>query len=160
MKKKLVLVLALTLLMTLALSVSAFAAGDFVIHAKAPADWGTPALWAWGDAGNVFSAWPGQAMTEDPNNPGWYFFAVPDTTGFAIINNNGAGLQTADLEIEAKEVWLTVADDTSVEIAYSAPAGFTAPATSTPKTGVVGLGLVYGLGILATGAIALTMKKK
>lgn len=34
------------------------------------------------------------------------------------------------------------------------------PATDVPKTGVVGLGLVYGLGALATGAAALRRKQK
>ncbi len=161
MKKRLVLVLVLAFVMSLALSVTAFAAGDeFVIHAKAPSEWKTPGLWAWSSSGNVFSAWPGQAMTADPDNAGWYYYSVPSTTTFAIINDNGAGAQTADLEIESKEVWITVAADKSAEVVYSAPAGFKTAATSVPKTGVVGLGLVYGIGILATGAVALQMKKK
>lgn len=45
-------------------------------------DWGVPYCWAWTDHGDVFDAWPGEAMTSEGD---WYVIHVPmDTIGIAI----------------------------------------------------------------------------
>jgi hypothetical protein len=186
MKKRLAWILAVAMVMSFAFAVPAYAAeGEFTVHAQAPAEWTTPALWAWstldGNSTNVFEAWPGQVLTADPDNAGWFYYSVPDTTNFIIINDNGAGSQTVDVEVESKELWITVTEagadgKFAADVAYEAPEGFVtaaaeeaaveeaAPAeeaaADVPKTGVIGLGIVYGLGALATGALALKKRNK
>ena len=76
-----------------------------------------------------------------------------------ISANDGSALTTADDEFKAlvadfesqAKVEEAAAEETSTDSA--------ATTTSVPKTGVVGLGLVYGLGALATGAYALKRNK-
>lgn len=178
MKKRLAWVLVLAMVMTFVLAVPAAAAeGELTIHAKPAAEWTTPALWAWDSVGgtNVFSAWPGQVLTADPDNAGWFYYSVPDTTDNIIINDNGAGQQTIDVPIEAQELWITVTDAGSdgkynAEVIYEAPEGFvvagaevaaetvetTEAAADVPKTGAASFALVYaGLaGLAGVGAMA------
>lgn len=160
---------------------TAAAEGEYVVHAQAPADW-TPSLWAWSstEGTNVFDAWPGQELTADADNAGWFFFAVPDTTDNIIISNAGTP-QTVDVPVEARELWITVAEAGAdgkylADVVYEAPEGFVvagaeeaaveeapveaAAETEVPKTGVVSLGLIYGLGALATGAVVLKKRSK
>jgi hypothetical protein len=186
MKKRLAWIMVVAMVMSFAFATPVYAAeGEYTVHAKAPAEWTTPALWAWsvvdGTSTNVFAAWPGQALTADPDNAGWFTYSVPDTTNFIIVNDNGAGAQTVDVEVETKELWITVTEAGSdgkfaADVVYEAPEGFVGAAaeevaatdtaatdtaaTDVPKTGIVGLGLVYGLGALATGAFALKKKNK
>lgn len=185
MKKRFAWVLVVAMVMSFALAAPAYAAeGEFTVHAKAPAEWTTPGLWAWsavdGNTTNVFEAWPGQVLTADPDNAGWFYYSVPDTTNYIIINDNGAGSQTVDVQVESKELWITVTEAGSdgkfaADVVYEAPEGFVtaaaeeeaapaettdAAATDVPKTGVIGLGIVYGLGALATGAAAFKRKNK
>lgn len=180
MKKRLAWVLVVAMVMTFVLAVPAAAAeGEFTVHAKPAAEWTTPALWAWDSVGgtNVFASWPGQVLTADPDNAGWFYYTVPDTTDYIIINDNGAGQQTIDVPIESKELWITVTDAGSdgkynADVVYEAPEGFagaaaveataepTEAAADVPKTGAVSFALVYaGLAGLA-GAGALTSRKK
>jgi LPXTG-motif cell wall-anchored protein len=181
MKKRLVWALVVAMVMSFAFAVPASAAeGDYVVHAKAPAEWTTPALWAWEAATgtNVFSAWPGQALTADPDNAGWFYYSVPGTTDSVIINDNGAGAQTVDLTVEPKEMWVTVTEAGSdgkfaADVVYEAPEGFVAAAaeatdtaedtttTEVPKTGVTDLMYVYmGLaGLAGTGFVASKKRK-
>lgn len=165
-KRMIVGVLVLALLMSFSITAPAFAAENFTVHAKAPAAWTTPGLWAWSapDGTNVFSTWPGQPLTKDDANEGWYYFDIPDWANSIIINEGiDGGGQTADVSIEAKELWITVADDFSTTVAYEAPEGFvttaaetadTEGATDVPKTGVVSFGGAW-LGAAALSGIGL-----
>ena len=92
----------------------------FVVHASVPASWETVNMWAWSDDGvNAFSAWPGEAM--EASDDGWYTGEVPNFVNNLIINGNGGSVQTADVKIEAKELWFTVNDDLTYEVVYEKP---------------------------------------
>ncbi len=63
-------------------------------------------IWAWdknGESGNLFSAWPGEAMEEVGV---WHMYSFPDATSLKVLlNNNGSG-QTGDLTIsEEGQYW-------------------------------------------------------
>ena len=101
----------------------AFAADDerIIVYAQVPEDWTEPCIWAWADDGtNAFEAWPGEKMTADENNPGWYYCWIPAAAGNVIINANEGGVQTADQKLEAKNAWITITDADTVEISYEA----------------------------------------
>jgi LPXTG-motif cell wall-anchored protein len=178
MKKRLAWVMVVAMVMSFAFAVPASAAeGDFVVHAKT--DFAAPMLWAWGgDTGDLFKVWPGEALTADPDNAGWFYYSVPGTTDSVIINDNGAGSQTVDLTVEPKEMWVTVTEAGSdgkfaADVVYEAPEGFVAAAaeatdtaedtttTEVPKTGVTDLMYVYmGLaGLAGTGFVASKKRK-
>lgn len=125
MKKRFVWVAVLAMVMSFAFCVPAYAEEQFTVHAQVPSDWGTPGLWAWldPDAKNVFEAWPGQVLTADENNPGWFYYSIPTWANCIIINDNGVGKQTANLPVDAKELWVTVTAD-SANVVYEAPEGF------------------------------------
>ena len=108
MKKMFAIVLALMLCVSV-LSVAAFAAEDTItIHVSIDAS-SAPNAWAWGDYGDAFSTWPGEAMTK---NGDWYEITVPaGTTGF--IANNGSA-QTSDIAIAGDaDAWIKISADFS-----------------------------------------------
>ncbi len=127
MKKKLVGVVVLAMVMSFVLSVPAFAEETFTVHANVASDWGTPAIWAWSDPDlvNVFEAWPGQQLVAEEGKDGWFSYSIPTWANCVIINDNGAGKQTLNLPVEAKEVWITVTAD-NAEVVYEAPEGYAA----------------------------------
>ena len=94
----------------------------FVIHAYVPLTWETVNLWAWSapDGTNAFSAWPGAAMKEGED--GWFTGKAPVFVNSLIINGNEGTVQTEDISIEAKELWVTVYEDLSYELSYEDPA--------------------------------------
>lgn len=166
--------LVLALLMSLSVTAPAFAAEKFTIHAKAPAAWTEPGLWAWSapDGTNVFGAWPGEKLIKDAANEGWFSYELPNWTNSIIINEGvDGGGQTSDVTIEAKELWIVVADDFSTTVTYEAPSDFAAtvadtaepeaPASDLPKTGIVSFaGAWLGAAALSgIGAVALKRKK-
>lgn len=121
-KKVTSLVVSLMLLL-LMVPTLAFAADDerIIVYAQVPEDWSAPCMWAWADDGtNAFEAWPGEKMTADENNPGWYYCWIPASAGNVIINANEGAVQTADQKLEAKNTWLTITDADTVEISYDA----------------------------------------
>ena len=165
-------VFLLALMISLSITVPAFAAEEFTVHAKTPSAWAEPGLWAWSapDGTNVFSAWPGQKLTKDEANEGWFYYSVPNWTNSIIINEGvDGGGQTADVSIEAKELWITVADDFSTTVVYEAPEGFTVAAVEeaaettedVPKTGALATsGLWLGMAALSgVGVIAVKRRK-
>jgi len=173
-RKMIVGVLVLALFMSFVLPSSAFAAENFIVHAKAPSAWTTPGLWAWSapDGTNVFTAWPGQPLTADEANAGWFYYEVPDWTNSIIINEGiDGGGQTADVAIESKELWITVADDFSTTVVYEAPEGFTVAAATeetaettaadVPKTGVASMAIVWlgAAAISGSGLVAIKRRK-
>ena len=93
----------------------------FIVHAYVPLSWKTVNMWAWSapDGTNAFEAWPGAAMTEGED--GWFTGKVPTWVNSLIINGNEGSVQTADVSIEAKELWITVYEDLTYELAYEDP---------------------------------------
>jgi LPXTG-motif cell wall-anchored protein len=174
MKKtgKLVVVLVLAFIMSFSLTATAFAEDNFTVHAKAPAAWTTPGLWVWSapDGTNVFAAWPGQPLTADEANPGWFYYEIPTWANSIIINEGkDGGGQTADASIEAKELWITVADDFSYTVVYEAPEGFVSEAVAdtaatdtadVPKTGAVSFAGAWMGAALVSGIGAVVLKRK
>ena len=103
--KKVTSLLVSLMLLLLMVPTLAFAADDerIIVYAQVPEDWTEPCIWAWADDGtNAFEAWPGEKMTADENNPGWYYCWIPAAAGNVIINANEGGVQTADQKLEAK----------------------------------------------------------
>ena len=61
-----------------------------------PSDWANVNLWAWTATGdNVFSAWPGQPLTE---TDGWYSYSFDEAiNSINVIFSNGGNPQTVDI---------------------------------------------------------------
>lgn len=93
----------------------------FVVHAYVPLEWKTVNMWAWSapDGTNAFASWPGEAMVEGEN--GWFTAKAPTWVNSLIVNGNEGSVQTEDISIEAKELWLTVYEDLTYELSYEDP---------------------------------------
>ena len=93
----------------------------FVVHAYVPLSWKTVNLWAWSapDGTNAFEAWPGAEMTEGED--GWFTGKVPVWVNSLIVNGNEGSVQTEDISIEAKELWITVYEDLTYDLSYEDP---------------------------------------
>lgn len=141
-KKALTLVVVFALLFVTTTSMAVKAEETITIHAKAPSEWATPGLWAWSapDGTNVFSTWPGEKLTPDENNEGWFYYSVPSWVNSIIINKGvDGGKQTVDVSVEAKNLWITVTEAGSdgkfaAEVVYEAPEGFQVAAADTAET--------------------------
>ena len=94
----------------------------FTVHVYVPLSWETVNMWAWSapDGTNAFAAWPGAAMKEGED--GWFTGKAPVWVNSLIINGNEGTVQTGDISIEAKELWITVYEDLSYELLYEDPA--------------------------------------
>ncbi len=105
----------------------------FVIHAYVPLSWKTVNLWAWSapDGTNAFEAWPGEALTEGED--GWFTGKAPTWINSLIINGNDGTVQTADIAVEGKELWITVYEDLSYELSYEDPNKAVEPVTVYAK---------------------------
>ena len=93
----------------------------FVVHAYVPLSWKTVNMWAWSapDGTNAFEAWPGEVMVEGED--GWFTGKVPTWVNSLIINGNEGTVQTEDITIEGKELWITVYEDLTYELSYEDP---------------------------------------
>ena len=93
----------------------------FTVHAYVPLAWETVNLWAWSapDGTNAFEAWPGEAMSGGED--GWFTAEAPTWVNSIIVSGNGGEAQTEDISIEAQEVWVTVYNDLTYEVAYEDP---------------------------------------
>lgn len=93
----------------------------FVIHAYVPMEWKTVNMWAWSapDGTNAFAAWPGAAMKEGED--GWFTAKAPVWVNSLIINGNEGSVQTEDVAIEGKELWITVYEDLTYDLSYEDP---------------------------------------
>ena len=93
----------------------------FVVHAYVPLSWKTVNMWAWSapDGTNAFEAWPGEAMFEGED--GWFTGKAPTWINSLIINGNEGTVQTEDITIEGKELWITVYEDLTYELSYEDP---------------------------------------
>lgn len=93
----------------------------FVVHAYVPLSWKTVNMWAWSapDGINAFESWPGQAMTEGED--GWFTGKAPTWINSLIVNGNEGTVQTADISVEGKELWLTVYENLTYDLSYEDP---------------------------------------
>ena len=93
----------------------------FTVHAYVPLSWKTVNMWAWSapDGTNAFEAWPGEAMVEGED--GWFTGKAPTWINSLIINGNEGTVQTEDITIEGKELWITVYEDLTYELSYEDP---------------------------------------
>ena len=93
----------------------------FVVHAYVPLSWKNVNMWAWSapDGTNAFESWPGEAMVEGED--GWFTGKAPTWINSLIINGNDGSVQTADITIEGKELWITVYEDLTYELSYEDP---------------------------------------
>lgn len=93
----------------------------FVVHAYVPLSWKTANLWAWSapDGTNAFEAWPGAEMKEGED--GWFTGKAPAWVNSLIVNGNEGTVQTKDISIEGKELWITVYEDLTYELSYEDP---------------------------------------
>lgn len=93
----------------------------FVVHAYVPLDWKTANLWAWSapDGTNAFAAWPGLALKEGED--GWFTGKAPVWINSIIVNGNDGTVQTEDVSVEGRELWITVYEDLTCELAYEDP---------------------------------------
>ncbi len=93
----------------------------FTVHAYVPLEWKTANLWAWSapDGTNAFEAWPGLALKEGED--GWFTGKAPVWVNSIIINGNEGSVQTADVSIEGKELWITVYEDLTYDLTYEDP---------------------------------------
>lgn len=105
----------------------------FVIHAYVPLSWKTVNLWAWSapDGTNAFESWPGELLTEGED--GWFTGKAPTWINSLIINGNEGTVQTADIAVEGKELWITVYEDLSYELTYEDPNKAVEPITVYAK---------------------------
>ncbi len=84
-----------------------------------PSDWENPCIWAWDEAGNnAFESWPGGEMEADAANEGWYYAWIPSWANHVIINANEGSVQTEELILEGKDVWITISAPDAAEISY------------------------------------------
>ncbi len=93
----------------------------FIIHAYVPLTWKTANAWAWShpDGTGAFEAWPGLSLKEGED--GWFTGKAPTWVNRLIINGNEGTVQTADIEIEGKELWITVYEDLTYDLSYEDP---------------------------------------
>lgn len=93
----------------------------FTVYAAVPEDWQNPCLWAWAapEGTNAFAAWPGKAMRD--LGDGWFSANVPVWVNSIIVNANEGGVQTEDIEIDAADLWVTVAEDGSYDFTFNDP---------------------------------------
>lgn len=95
----------------------------FRVFAKVDESWLEPGIWAWSapDGTNVFANWPGESMKE--NTDGFYSAEIPTWANSVIINANAGTVQTADISVEPKDLWIVVAADGSYELFDEKPEG-------------------------------------
>ncbi len=93
----------------------------FVIHAQVPKLWGRVDLWAWSsvDGREAFDAKPGKTMEKDAQ--GWYTGEAPAWVNRIRLNGNYATMETPDISLDSKEVWIVIHEDLSYELSYEGP---------------------------------------
>ena len=93
----------------------------FVVHAYVPLSWKTANLWAWSapDGINAFDAWPGLLLAEGED--GWFTGKAPAFINSIIISGNEGTVQTEDISVEPKELWITVYEDLTYDLSYEDP---------------------------------------
>lgn len=132
---------------------------EITVHAQVPADWGTPKVWAWSDAGDLAATpWPGELdMTQGEN--GWWSIKIPVGMNGLLIVSNDASKQTVDIipEQQKMDIWAAVGT-AGGDGKFAVDVDYTIPKTGD-ETALVSAAIVMALAIGAT-ALVLTNKKK
>lgn len=90
---------------------------SYIVHARVPSSWYNAGIWAWSDTeGDLFEAWPGYELLM--GDDGWYYFELPNWINYVIISGNDGNVQTADIPVEAKNLWIVVNEDLSYTLNY------------------------------------------
>jgi len=145
---------------------------NITIHAQVPGDWSAPCCWAWSapDGTNAFSAWPGEALTQDGD---WYTIEAPGWINSVIINANEGSIQTSDLSVEVgKDVWVVVTDAENASVSYEEPAAQPPAETEAPvptealaespaeQSSGAGIIIAVAAAVVVIGGAAVAIKKK
>ena len=132
--KKVVKVLLLSALITVLFAGTAFASGlgtlttgeekEIIVHVKNQFDWPNLNIYNWGDAGECFGAWPGTAITDEPDENGWITYTFKATANLNLLFNsdyNEDGLfdkindkQTGDIKdipVDIGECWIIISGE-------------------------------------------------
>ena len=130
---------------------------EITVHAQVPADWGTPKVWAWSDAGNLATTgWPGELdMTQGEN--GWWTIKIPvGMKGVLIVNTDGSK-QTVDINIEQQkmDIWAAVGT-AGGDGKFSVDVDYTNPKTGD-ETALLSAAVVM---VLAAAAAAVVVSNK
>lgn len=132
---------------------------EITVHAQVPADWGTPKVWAWSDAGDLAATpWPGELdMTQGEN--GWWSIKIPVGMNGLLIVSNDASKQTVNIipEQQKMDIWAAVGT-AGGDGKFAVDVDYTIPKTGD-ETALVSAAIVMALAIGAT-ALVLTNKKK
>lgn len=92
------------------------AAGTLTLYVEKPESWDSVSLWAWTDSGDLFDAWPGEAMAECDNNDGWYKCTIKVDGITNIIFNNAGSPQTDNIEgLSAGTYWFWLCTQDTTE---------------------------------------------
>lgn len=134
-------------------------AENITVCVQVPSDWSAPCCWAWSapDGTNVFSSWPGEALTMDGD---WYTIEVPGWINSVIINANEGSVQTADLSVEVgKDVWIVVSDAENATVSYEEPAGSKIVAAEKDNSVLI-VCVALAVAAVAAVAVVVVVKKK
>lgn len=134
-------------------------AENITVRVQVPSDWSAPCCWAWSapDGTNVFSSWPGEALTMDGD---WYTIEVPGWINSVIINANEGSVQTADLSVEVgKDVWIVVSDAENATVSYEEPAGSKIVAAEKDNSVLI-VCVALAVAAVAAVAVVVVVKKK
>lgn len=91
----------------------------FVVHAYVPLEWKTVNMYSEQDGTNALAEWPGVSLKEGED--GWFTGKAPAGVNSLIINGNDGAVQTEDITVEGKELWVTVYEDLTYELSYEDP---------------------------------------
>lgn len=134
-----------------------FAANDTVtIHAYVPGDWSDVRIWAWDDSTPQKNAskaeWPGDlVMTK--GDDGWYTVEIPTGYPNMLVNANGGGAQTGDINgVDiTKEVWIVVNNDKTTQVFDAKPDDVVLPSDKPAEPAVLESLALVGDGIPGVG---------
>ena len=169
------MMLAMAIMVVSPLKASA-ADADLTVHFQAPAEWTEVYSHTWG---GYSTSWPGEEMTEDANNSGWYNIGITSEAAVSFVfNNNGAGEQTADItDVALGEAWITVGEadadgHLTATVATTAPSDWSGAAadttadtttttttTTAPATGNT-VAPIAMLAVVATAGVVFAAKAK
>lgn len=108
------------------------------VYVQFPADWKTPAVWAWKEPGPVNAtdaAWPGDLFLVKGDN-GWWSVQVPNWITGLLINGNGGTVQTPDIkDFEVgKDLWINALTDPQNPVLSYEPIDVAPPAETEAPT--------------------------
>ena len=165
------------------------AASKVTIHVKDSYDWGAMNIYNWGDAGEIFGAWMGEAMESEGDN--WYVKTIETDYILNLVfnvdkdNDGQSDAQSSNvdgIDPAGGEYWIVLEGGTEDGVyaagtynatLYSEPQeGFPTVSTTTeiataettadatPKTGdSTAIGAVVCLGIVSAGVIVFSKRK-